>query len=129
VDPEGALEKRNHWEKTSHALLFGAILHVLYAGEDKSLDPTAVQNRQEQKEAFLLQAGSTQTRNSGSLQMPVLPYQVMAGTVIPAAMVTGIKSDLPGEVIATVTETVYDTATGRYPLIPQGSRLMGRYNS
>ena len=53
----------------------------------------------------------------------------MAGTVIPAALVTGIKSDLPGDVIATVTETVYDTATGRYPLIPQGSRLMGRYNS
>ncbi len=37
VDPEGSLEKRNHWEKTSHSLLVGAILHVLYAGEDKSL--------------------------------------------------------------------------------------------
>ncbi|HGM5077166.1 TPA: TrbI/VirB10 family protein [Serratia marcescens] len=93
------------------------------------LDPTAVQNRQEQKEAFLSNAGSTQTRNSGYLQMPVSPYQVMAGTVIPAALVTGIKSDLPGDVIATVTETVYDSATGRHPLIPQGSRLLGRYNS
>lgn len=37
VDPEGSLEKRNHWEKTSHALLVGAILHVLYAEKDKSL--------------------------------------------------------------------------------------------
>ncbi len=37
VDPEGALERRNHWEKTSHALLVGAILHVLYAGEEKTL--------------------------------------------------------------------------------------------
>ncbi len=37
VDPEGALERRNHWEKTSHALLVGAILHVLYASEDKTL--------------------------------------------------------------------------------------------
>ncbi len=37
VDPEGALERRNHWEKTSHALLVGAILHVLYAGQDKTL--------------------------------------------------------------------------------------------
>src|SRR3546814_17608058 len=37
VDPEGSLEKRNHWEKTSHALLVGAILHVLYAEEDKTL--------------------------------------------------------------------------------------------
>ena len=91
-------------------------------------DPTAVQNRQEQKEAFLI-GGSTETRNSGSLQMPASPYQVMAGTVIPAALVTGIQSDLPGDVIATVTESVYDTATGRHLLIPQGSRILGRYNS
>lgn len=95
----------------------------------QSADPTAVQNRQEQKEAFLSKAGSAQTRNSGNLQMPASPYQVMAGTVIAAALVTGIKSDLPGDVIATVTEPIYDTATGRYLLIPQGARLLGKYNS
>ena len=91
-------------------------------------DPTTVQNRQEQKEAFL-KGGSTETRNSGNLQMPASPYQVMAGTVIAAALMTGIKSDLPGDVIATVTEPVYDTATGKFLLIPQGSRILGRYNS
>jgi len=91
-------------------------------------DPTAVQNRQDQKEAFL-KAGSTETRNSGNLQMPTSPYQVMAGTVIAGALVTGIKSDLPGDVIATVTEPVYDTATGKFLLIPQGSRILGKYNS
>ncbi len=91
-------------------------------------DPTAVQNRQEQKEAFL-NGSSTDTRNSGHLQMPVSPYQVMAGTVIAGALVTGIKSDLPGDVIATVTEPVYDTATGKLLLIPQGSRILGKYNS
>ena len=91
-------------------------------------DPTAVQNRQDQKEAFL-RGGSTETRNSGNLQMPASPYQVMAGTVIAGALVTGIKSDLPGDVIATVTEPVYDTATGKFLLIPQGSRILGRYNS
>ncbi|MFU7019313.1 TrbI/VirB10 family protein [Pseudomonas aeruginosa] len=91
-------------------------------------DPTAVQNRQDQKEAFQ-KAGITETRNSGNLQIPASPYQVMAGTVIAAALVTGIKSDLPGDVIGTVTEPVYDTATGRYLLIPQGSRIFGRYNS
>ena len=91
-------------------------------------DPATVQNQQEQKEAFL-KAGSTETRNSGHLQMPASPYQVMAGTVIAAALVTGIKSDLPGDVIATVTEPVYDTATGKFLLIPQGSRILGRYNS
>ena len=91
-------------------------------------DPTATQNRQNQKEAFL-KAGSTETRNSGNLALPTSPYQVMAGTVIAGALVTGIKSDLPGDVIATVTEPVYDTATGKFLLIPQGSRILGRYNS
>ena len=91
-------------------------------------DPTATQNRQDQKEAFL-KGGSTETRNSGNLKMPSSPYQVMAGTVIAGALVTGIKSDLPGDVIATVTEPIYDTATGRFLLIPQGSRILGRYNS
>ncbi|MEQ6437355.1 TrbI/VirB10 family protein [Comamonas sp. w2-DMI] len=91
-------------------------------------DPTAVQNRQDQKEAFL-KDGSTATRNSGNLTLPASPYQVMAGTVIAGALMTGIKSDLPGDVIATVTEPVYDTATGKFLLIPQGSRILGRYNS
>ena len=92
-------------------------------------DPTAAQNRQDQKEAFLTNGGDTATRNPASLQLPVSPYQVMAGTIIPAALVTGINSDLPGQVIANVTEAVYDTATGRFLLIPQGSRLIGRYDS
>jgi type IV secretion system protein VirB10 len=89
----------------------------------------STQNSQEQKEAFLSKSASPQIRNSGFVQMPSSPYQVMAGTVIAAALVTGIKSDLPGDVIATVTEPVYDTATGQHVLIPQGSRLLGRYNS
>lgn len=91
-------------------------------------DPTAVQNRQDQKETFL-KGGSTETRNSGNLTLPASPYQVMAGTVVAGALVTGIKSDLPGDVIATVTEPVYDTATGKFLLIPQGSRILGKYNS
>ena len=92
-------------------------------------DPMAVQNRQDSKEAFMAKAGESATRNPGSLQLPASPYQVMAGTVISAALVTGINSDLPGQVIANVTEAVYDTATGRHLLVPQGSRLMGRYDS
>jgi len=85
--------------------------------------------QRDRNEAFLNISSNTQTRNSGFLEMPESPYQVMAGTVIAAALVTGIKSDLPGDVIATVTEPVYDSATGAHLLIPQGSRLLGRYNS
>lgn len=92
-------------------------------------DPVVAQNRQDHKEAFLANAGDAATRNAGSLQLPASPYQVMAGTIIPAALVTGINSDLPGQVIANVTEAVYDTATGGHLLIPQGSRLIGRYDS
>lgn len=83
-------------------------------------DPTAVQNRQDQKGGFL-KPGSTETRISGSLQMPASPYQLMASTMIAGALVTGIKSDLPGDVIATVTKPVYDTATGCHPWLKRRS--------
>ena len=54
---------------------------------------------------------------------------VWRGQAMPAALVTGINSDLPGQVIGQVTEPVYDTVTGRHLLIPQGSKLVGRYDS
>ena len=67
--------------------------------------------------------------NPHSLRAPISPYQVMAGTIIPASLVTGLNSDLPGQVIAQVTENVYDTPTGQHLLLPQGTRLLGRYDS
>lgn len=99
------------------------------AAEGRSSDPTATQNLQDRKEAFLAKAVDAQHRSSATLQLPASPYQVMAGTMIPAALITGINSDLPGQVVAGVTEPVYDTATGRHLLIPQGTRLIGRYDS
>jgi len=63
------------------------------------------------------------------LRGPESPWEVKAGTVIPAALITALNSDLPGEVIAQVTEPVYDHVTGRTVLIPQGSRLIGQYDS
>jgi type IV secretion system protein VirB10 len=107
---------------------FDPLAAALASAAAQSADPAATQNQQEQKEAFL-KPGITETRNSGNLVLPESPYQVMAGTVIAGALVTGIKSDLPGDVIGTVTEPVYDTATGSFLLIPQGSRILGRYNS
>lgn len=56
-------------------------------------------------------------------------WTLTAGTIIPASLITGLNSDLPGAVLAEVTENVRDSATGRTVLIPQGSRLIGRYDS
>ena len=71
----------------------------------------------------------TKVESAERLQAPSSPYVVQAGTVIPAALLTGIRSDLPGQITAQVSEDVYDSPTGRYRLIPQGSRLVGQYDS
>lgn len=63
------------------------------------------------------------------LQPALSPWEVKAGSIISAALVTAINSDLPGQVIAQVTEPVYDHRSGRTVLIPQGSRLIGQYDS
>ncbi len=59
----------------------------------------------------------------------ISPLEVKTGTVIPATMLTGLNSDLPGMILAQVSQNVYDTASGKYLLIPQGSRLVGKYDS
>ncbi len=59
---------------------------------------------------------------------PASPYLLQAGAVIPAALITGIRSDLPGQIVAQVTENVYDSPSGRYLLIPQGTRVIGEYS-
>ena len=62
-------------------------------------------------------------------QKPDTPYELRAGFVIPALLISGINSELPGQIMAQVTQSVYDTPTGKYLLIPQGSRLIGAYSS
>jgi len=64
-----------------------------------------------------------------TLHPPASPFTVMAGSVIPAVMVSGINSDLPGPILAQVSQSVFDSATGRSLLIPQGSRLIGAYRN
>jgi type IV secretion system protein VirB10 len=93
------------------------------------VDEVTTQNMQDSKLAFINKSADQTIYGTGTLQTPRSPYQVMAGTIIPAALVTGINSDLPGQIIATVTENVYDTKSGRYLLIPQGARLLGQYDS
>ncbi|MGB3627175.1 MAG: TrbI/VirB10 family protein [Henriciella sp.] len=86
-------------------------------------------NLQQAKLDFAQDRYASETLNPDPLQPAASPYALMAGTLIPASLVTGINSDLPGTIIAQVTQPVYDTATGTHLLIPQGSRLLGRYQS
>jgi type IV secretion system protein VirB10 len=84
---------------------------------------------QSRKLTFLKSGPEKAIYNPHPLQTPASPYQLMAGTVIAASLITGLNSDLPGFVIAQVTESIYDTVSGRHLLIPQGSRLIGRYDN
>ncbi|GLQ21312.1 TrbI/VirB10 family protein [Algimonas porphyrae] len=102
---------------------------VFDAGSDGLKTATDDLNPQTRKEAFLGAEIDAEIYNPHRIQSPVSPFQVMAGTIIPASLITGLKSDLPGQVIAQVTEHVYDTPTGQHLLIPQGSKLIGRYDS
>ncbi|GBQ13256.1 TrbI/VirB10 family protein [Komagataeibacter rhaeticus] len=207
VDPEGSLERRSHWEKTSHSLLVGAILHVLYAEKDKTLSgvanllsdpkrPIETTLRAMMRTKHLGEAGphpvvasaarellnKSPNERSGVLStamsflglyrdpvvakvtsrctwripdivrggrpttlylsvppsdisrtkpltLPVSPYIIQAGTVIAGALNSKVSSDLPGQLIGHVTQNVYDSPTGRYLLVPQGSTLFGTYNS
>ena len=81
------------------------------------------------KLAFLKAGPDKDIYNPHALERPVSPYQLMAGTIIAASLISGLNSDLPGFVIAQVTEHVYDSVSGRILLIPQGSRLLGRYDN
>lgn len=66
----------------------------------------------------------------GSKKTPLLsPYEIKTGTLIPSVLITGANSDLPGKITGQVRENVYDTATGEYLLIPQGTRLVGEYSA
>lgn len=93
------------------------------------VDAGSAQNMQDRKTAFLNAPTDRRTVSPDRLQPKASPYVVQAGTVIPAALITGIRSDLPGQITAQVTEDVYDSPTGQYLLIPQGARLIGQYDS
>lgn len=91
--------------------------------------PTPAGTGQDSQRAFLNAEVDRRTAASDRLTAPASPHVVQAGSIIPAALITGIRSDLPGQITAQVTQNVYDSATGRLLLIPQGSRLIGEYDS
>jgi type IV secretion system protein VirB10 len=86
-------------------------------------------NLQERKNEFLGQTDRSDGYLANQLIRPRSPYEVKAGTIIPTVLVTGINSDLPGTILGQVRENVYDTVSGNYLLIPQGSKLLASYDS
>jgi len=87
--------------------------------------PTA----QERQLAFLNAAADRRTVSPDRVAAPASPNILQAGAVISAALITGIRSDLPGQITAQVTENIYDSPTGRILLVPQGTRIIGEYSN
>lgn len=103
--------------------LYAAPLRAGLGGQN--VDP----NGQNSKEDFF----NADSKDLGYLPNRVVPqqslYELKRGSVIPATLITGINSDLPGRITAQVSQNVYDSATGHRLLIPQGTKLFGRYDS
>ena len=87
--------------------------------------PTA----QDRQLAFLNAAADRRTVTPDRVTPPASPFVLQAGAVISAALITGIRSDLPGQITAQVTENIYDSPTGSILLVPQGTRLIGQYDN
>lgn len=94
-------------------------------GEAQKSDP----NGQDAKDAFFNQDLKDLGYLPNQVMAPLSPFELKRGSVIPATLITGINSDLPGRIIAQVSQHVFDSATGHHLLIPQGTRLFGRYDS
>lgn len=89
----------------------------------------SVEDDQANKRDFLAERRGGSPVSAARLSEVPSPYILQAGSVIAAALITGIRSDLPGQITAQVTSNVYDSPTGRLLLIPQGARLIGDYDS
>jgi len=99
---------------------------ALLSQTQSEYDPAADRD----KEAFFTRAGAADTQwTLPDERTPGRPFELKTGAVIPGVMLTGLNSDLPGNIIAQVGQNVYDTARGEHLLIPQGTRLFGVYDS
>lgn len=105
--------------------LRGSIDSAVAAPAPVAREPSPVAARR----AVLEEGRRTSFESAERIRNPSSPYILQAGSLIPAALITGIRSDLPGQVTAQVTQNVFDSPTGRILLIPQGARLVGDYDS
>lgn len=97
--------------------------------EKEALNSRDNANRQDEKINFLNSKSDSSVVLNQRIKKPKSPYQLMAGTIIPGVLVSGINSDLPGKIIGQVSQDVYDTVSGKYNLIPVGTKVLGTYDS
>jgi type IV secretion system protein TrbI len=130
LSKESTPERERSRERVSEngSAVAGALPLAVARAGDADLTSTQVAEPT-RKLAFLKAGPEKEIYNPHALERPASPHQLMAGTVIAASLISGLNSDLPGFVIAQVTEHVYDSVSGRTLLIPQGSRLIGRYDN
>ncbi|CVK21535.1 TrbI/VirB10 family protein [Sporomusa sphaeroides] len=111
---------------------------MLTGGADSVSSPVATssaaasqysQNAQDEKRAFFNSQVDGSFYSIQRMQPMISNFEIKAGTIISGIMVSGIKSDLPGEIIGQVRENVFDSISGQYLLIPQGTKIIGRYDS
>ena len=154
ADDQAALERQTRAQELAKALAAGTAVGNV-SGTDLSSSPPMIgppgsgvgpasagrpgtpgapkeddANLQRRKEQFIATAAEAAGGYLAQrLQRPVSPYEVKAGSIIPAVLLTGLNSDLPGQVVAQVRQNVFDTVSGNHLLIPQGSRLLAVYDS
>ena len=124
--------------RTSNLFASANVAQVASAGSQASTgaaapalpaSPSADLTSQDHKLAFLNASTDHKTVSLERIEAPASPYVLQAGAVIAAALITGLRSDLPGQVTAQVTEDVFDSPSGRILIIPQGARLVGNYDA
>ncbi len=98
-------------------------------GGPEVLNPRDGSSRQDEKEQFLSKARDPSFEHSFGLEPAGSPYTMMAGTIIPGVLISGINSDLPGQILGQVSENIFDTKLGRHLLVPQGTKVIGQYDS
>ncbi|MGV3730557.1 MAG: TrbI/VirB10 family protein [Sphingopyxis sp.] len=102
---------------------------AMSAAPDPTGAPDKAPSRSDARRQFLARDDRSSFESDERIVAASSPFILQAGAVIPAALITGIRSDLPGQISAQVTQNIYDSPTGRILLIPQGARLIGEYDS
>lgn len=129
VDPssgfEAELVKRS---QDLYIKAMGSGIVAKYSLEEEEKERIPIQDFEMNKKPFNASLSNAK-KYTNQKERSQSPYEVKIGSVIPAILVSGINSDLPGQIIGQVSQNVYDTVKGEYLLIPQGSKVIGTYNS